>query len=107
MFSPYQQCFVSYSDVLHVLIRMGEWRNARVMDPTMKLLHRVFYSVRLIAGGSPSLFTRFNSPISVTPKLNSPFFLVQCPPFTEPLEICVSVGILDQSRLLDTLPPTQ
>ena len=107
MFSTYQQCFVTYSDVLHVLIRMGEWRHARVVDPTKKLLHIIFYSVRLIAGDSPSLLTRFNSPISVTPELNFPFFLVQCPPFTEPLEICVSVGILDQSRLLDTLPPTQ
>jgi len=97
MFSTYQQWFVTYSDVLHVLFRMGEWRNARVTDPTKKLLHRIFYSVRLIAGGSPSLFTRFNSPIYVTPELNIPFFLVQCPPYTEPLEICVSVGILDQS----------
>jgi len=31
---------LTYSDVLHVLIRIGEWRNARVIDPTKKLLHR-------------------------------------------------------------------
>jgi len=59
MFSTYQQLFVTYLDVLHVLVRVGEWRCARVGDPIKKLLHGAFYSVRLIAGGSPSLFTRF------------------------------------------------
>ena len=60
---------------------MGEWRNARVVDLTKKLLHRIFYSVCFIAGVLPVSSLVFNSPISVTPELNFPFFLFQCPPF--------------------------
>ena len=79
MFSTHQQFYVTYSEVLHVLVRVGEWLCARVGDPTKKLLHRIVYSVRLIAGGSPSLFPLFKTPISVTPELNSPFFYSNAP----------------------------